>query len=1041
MLFQAVCASAHLERQGLAIIDWSPARVNDGGLVTGLEASPAPSDWLPQKQLIELLRLLFGTDAAPAGRGEGRRIARELIDRWRQSMVPISVANGVEELLAEAGFLWRREFAAMRVALGAQVSVNGGRELRVLGPLHFLREMLSGADELAELDRRLTSDEAGALWMSVGDLDPRAHVQAGRWRAAARAWRFVAPERPEDRVDFARCLYAVGRFEDATVALKSLRRADARVLRLWCLYRLGRLGPAVRELGSVQSDRLTPRQRIQVVAVALRVFENRGARDEADRWLAEGLEEADAASRRRAELLAATHAWDRGELDRMRSHLGRVEEWLEAGALDSEERSALLWRWHKASGLESEARGDGAGAVEHFAEALRAARRRLTPFEAGLLWNELALGRASEGDLRGAERALKHTRSLHREVQGSRSMTATLFNLAEIRIRLGRLLGVREILEEATVKDRRARNWRSVAHDLELWVRYELARGRPHAALLRARDAMEELGARGIRWRSAQLHQLAARALGWLGRPAAAREELESRAARIVSDLEAEEVPALWALAGDRESALAHVGEGPFARLWTLILTGNEPAAKDWLALETIEPYRAGRFVFDCELIVPGTAPPAVLRRAVVALREAGAGPLAERLDDRDSGTWRAVSGYLAARRSDPVELDRLFTGAGYPDARLLIRRGAGDQVVREARGGEHEVSLRIPAGELVLQAPFIDEVQRVLLTLIGDVSELRDGDADAGIVRRPDSGIIGESPALVEVLERASRLAPAEVPILIQGETGTGKELLAHEVHALGRRPDGPFVVVNCAGIAQGLLTSYLFGHVRGSFTGAIQDRAGVFETASRGMVFLDEIGDLPLEAQGYLLRVLQEGEVVRVGENLARKTDVRVVSATNRNLDSMVKNGTFRADLFFRLRVGALTLPPLRERGEDILLLAEHFLRVASPGSPLRLSSDARSRLAAYEWPGNVRELASVLTVAAAYADGEEVLPENLELPYPSAAPRIGYQEAMLRHETRLLREALAASGGNRAEAARRLGLSRQAVSQKVRKLGLDS
>lgn len=1078
VLFQAACAAAHLEESGWTVSAWESARLDSDGLLSGLVPAPLSRDALPQRALIALMGELFQTDEAPAGRGQGRRVARSLFAAWRQSVHAIAPRRAVEDLLGHAPFLWQDEFSRARGCLAARYSASGkpgeasggtsGRKsgLRVLGPGRFSRAMCAGAERLDQVTASLGQSEAGEIWRSgSGEHSPRDLAQAGHWRAAVGAWESVGTESTQERIDFARALYAVGRFEDALVALKGLRRSSARILRIWCLYRLGKLGPAKRELGAVDRSALTPRQRMQHLSVALRVLENRGETKEADRWLAEGLRDEDASARDRAELLAAFNAWDRGDLDTMRSWLDRVAKVLgpEAKRLD------LAWRWRKAAGLEATARRDGAAAVGHFVEALRMARRRLTPFEAGALWNELAIGRALAGDLAGAERALLHTLRLHREVQGSRLTTSALFNLAEIRLRRGRVAGVLDILERATAEDRRARNWRSLAHDFELWVLYELVRGRPHAALVRSREALNELEERGISWRSEELHLLAARALGWLERPDEARAELDQSRPEAARVLEAEEVPALWALAGDREAALAEVREvpeGPLQRLWRQVLVEADIEAADWRALSEIEPYRAGRFVFDVELVAPGTAPPAVLRRAVVALREAGAGPLAERLDSRDSTAWRALGTFLQGHRKGEEEIDRLFLDAGYPEARLLFRKPSGDEVLREGPGGIHEIKRDLSRGELVLQAPFVDEVQQALLGLlallplpVGSLEPLAWAAGDAGQEgegsrRRRRSGIIGESAAIVELLERTSLLAAAEVPIMVLGETGTGKELLAQEVHAGSRHSDGPFLAMNCAAVSEELLMSDLFGHVKGSFTGAARDRLGIFETARGGTVFLDEIGDLPLRAQGFLLRVLQEGEVRRIGESLPRKVEVRVVAATNRDLESMVKDGSFRADLYYRLRVGALVLPPLRERGEDVLLLAEHFLG-SDPGSrALGLSPSTRTRLMEYDWPGNVRELKNILSVAAAFATGSELHPEHLDLPYRSVpagavgsgpesagiAPAIGYHELIRNYRRRLVRDALRSANGNRAQAARRLGLTRQALSYLVRKLELD-
>jgi two-component system NtrC family response regulator len=299
-----------------------------------------------------------------------------------------------------------------------------------------------------------------------------------------------------------------------------------------------------------------------------------------------------------------------------------------------------------------------------------------------------------------------------------------------------------------------------------------------------------------------------------------------------------------------------------------------------------------------------------------------------------------------------------------------------------------------------------------------------------------PPGGIVGRSRALRRCLERLERLAPSDLPVLIQGETGTGKELAARWLHRKSRRAGRPLAPINCAALAPGLLVSELFGHLRGSFTGADRDRPGIFEAAAGGTVLLDEIGDLPLGAQGKLLRLLQEGEVRRLGESLPRKIDVRVVAATHRDLELMVDKGEFRADLYYRLRVGRVRLPPLRDRGEDVLLLAKAFLAAAGH-RPARLSTAARARLVDYHWPGNVRELKNVLEVATALADDGRIGAELLDLPAAGESASWGYHERLRRFRRSMVAEALDASDGNRAAAARKLGLSRQALSYLVRRL----
>jgi transcriptional regulator with GAF, ATPase, and Fis domain len=325
---------------------------------------------------------------------------------------------------------------------------------------------------------------------------------------------------------------------------------------------------------------------------------------------------------------------------------------------------------------------------------------------------------------------------------------------------------------------------------------------------------------------------------------------------------------------------------------------------------------------------------------------------------------------------------------------------------------------------------------------LLGRLEALAGADPAAapGPVSTGAGGMVGESPALHAALERLSRLAPRDLTVLVLGETGTGKELAARLVHRGSPRARGPFVAVNCAALGESLLLSDLFGHVRGAFTGADRDRAGVFETAQRGTVFLDEIGDLPAVAQGMLLRVLQEGEVRRVGESLPRRVDVRVVAATHRDLAAAVAASSFREDLFYRLKVGSVLLPPLRERGADVLLLAEHFLaRERGPGFVPRLSRPARERLLSHRFPGNIRELENVLKVAAALASGGTIEPEHLGLPDPAASEPGSYHRRVEEFRRRQVIEALAAAAGNQAEAARGLGLSRQALSYLVRQFRL--
>jgi len=255
-------------------------------------------------------------------------------------------------------------------------------------------------------------------------------------------------------------------------------------------------------------------------------------------------------------------------------------------------------------------------------------------------------------------------------------------------------------------------------------------------------------------------------------------------------------------------------------------------------------------------------------------------------------------------------------------------------------------------------------------------------------------SCLVFEDPASQSLLERVQRIAPSEATALIIGETGTGKELIARQIHELSDRRSAPFVAFNCAAISESLMESELFGHERGAFTGALTTKAGWFETAQGGSLFLDEIGDLPLALQAKLLRVIQEREVVRVGSRQAIAINVRLITATNVKLDEAVAAGRFREDLYYRLNVASIHLPPLRERPGDILPLAEHFLKLygARLGyAHVELAPQTAHALLTYQWPGNIRELENSIHHALLVCIGTTVRPEDLRLPAPRSESRV--------------------------------------------------
>jgi DNA-binding NtrC family response regulator len=323
---------------------------------------------------------------------------------------------------------------------------------------------------------------------------------------------------------------------------------------------------------------------------------------------------------------------------------------------------------------------------------------------------------------------------------------------------------------------------------------------------------------------------------------------------------------------------------------------------------------------------------------------------------------------------------------------------------------------------------------------------ELRQSRARTGDAARP----IGESPKFIEALELAESVAGSESTILIRGESGTGKEIFSRYIHDLSPRSDGRFLSINCAALPESLLESELFGHVKGSFTGAVKDKEGLFVAAGGGSFFLDEVGEMAPATQVKLLRVLQQREVVPVGATRPIPVDVRLIAATNRDLERDIETGRFRRDLYYRLNVIALDLPPLRERVEDVLLLAEHFLdRLSDEQGTERkkLSKDAAEVLSAYRWPGNVRELENVIERAVVLTEGttikpdafpgrlREAPPEPLVRDEPPPNPTLEViEQAYIAH-------VLKAEGGNKTRAAEVLGIDPSTLYRKINRYGIET
>jgi transcriptional regulator with GAF, ATPase, and Fis domain len=324
-----------------------------------------------------------------------------------------------------------------------------------------------------------------------------------------------------------------------------------------------------------------------------------------------------------------------------------------------------------------------------------------------------------------------------------------------------------------------------------------------------------------------------------------------------------------------------------------------------------------------------------------------------------------------------------------------------------------------------------------------------RDADAPAPSWRRKTDMIIGDSPAIRHVLHALDRLAVSHTPVLITGESGVGKELVARSLHYCGPRAPAPFIAINCAAIPETLIEAELFGYQRGAFTGAVSAHPGAIECAQRGTLFLDEIGEMPVHMQAKLLRVLETGEVQRIGSRDHKKIDFRLVTATNRNLEQAVKDGRFREDLYYRVHVYPVHVPPLRERPDDIPRLVHHYLSVIGVRDhqqPLRITQAALDKLIAYRWPGNVRELVNLLERAVLLAgnraiDADDVIVPGDRAPEPRPPPLVPYREAKARFELDYYTQLMRSADGNVSRAARLGQKTRKEIYDALRRCGLDA
>ena len=369
-----------------------------------------------------------------------------------------------------------------------------------------------------------------------------------------------------------------------------------------------------------------------------------------------------------------------------------------------------------------------------------------------------------------------------------------------------------------------------------------------------------------------------------------------------------------------------------------------------------------------------------------------------------------------AAKRKDPQCSVILMTG-----------RGTVETVMAATRGGAFDYIAKPFDLDLMLQT-----VERALAARDEHGTEAEEEEL-------PESVMIGSSPAMVEIYKDVSRVAPTDATVIIEGETGTGKELVARMIHRYSRRANQPFVPVDCAAIAPSLLESELFGAMRGAFTGADRDRAGVFESANRGTVFLDEIGEIESNFQMALLRFLENHEIRPVGSARSKEVDVRVLAATNRNLQDMVDEGKFREDLWFRLNVVRLVLPPLRERRSDIPLLARFYINKYNGlyDRDVKLMDNGVRALQDYTWPGNVRQLQHVVERLTILADRVDAAAVNDALTVMESRDKP--VETLADAQEDQIRRVLAATGGNKSKAAQILGIERKTLYRKLERMKL--
>ena len=1040
LLLQGAALLAHVRAAGWRLEAWEELRVDAGGVLRvppGL-VQPARDDRLPQALLRQLVVLVFGSEGAP-GRSAVRAVLRPLFETWRDELLPLSGNGVVADILARAPFLWGPRFEAARSSLFAVLESRAGERVAVAGQSRW-RRMLAAMDGAERQEIASGGVAARSYWQRVREADSES----------------PQPETSDERSALARLLLAEGRFEGVLKLVKDRRRTDDVLVRLRAQLRLGRTAAARRTLSTLENRALSGHRALEQCELAIGIHAAAGRSDQIGHWSERVLDVGVGPQAEHGRVLRALAKWELGELDAMAGLLeaavGHPERW----------REPQHWMELWARSRLASANGRFSEAEQLLVAGLRRHRKRPPVYERALLYNELATVRMAVNAFAAAERAACIAVGLFRRCDGPAGRAAAHGKLAEIRIRTGRFVGVAETIENLRREGLMAGSTPGVVEARLLEARLFLSQGRWASALECCETALENLSGRRSGWRQLRsLRLLSARALVFLGRVDEAAEELSEALERPLAawtPAEVDELVPLLLLAGLRDEAREIAVGAAQEGLWEAVGEGRMPGAADWRRIETQDPFRAALTVHDLVCLGVETVPVSLVAAAARILSGIGAEALAQRVDGARTGPWLALRLFLATPDPDADAYRILMAAAGHPEARLAVHGAPGGfnaldaqgEVLLEGPGGSDRFAVDAAPGRLVLSAKRIDEPARALAAAVATrlpaSSRRGRGASELAEPRRPSSSrMVGKSKALLAVQARIEKFAAHDLPVLILGESGTGKELLARQLHGSSPRASRPWLAVNCAALPDGLLLSDLFGHRRGAFTGAHTDRVGVFESADGGTVFLDEIGELPWAAQGMLLRLLQEGEMRRVGESRTRRLDFRLVSATHKDLAAMVKAGEFRQDLYYRLRVAYVDVPPLRERDEDVMLLAHHFVETSSQlGQDLKLSDKARGRIRNYSWPGNIRELKNAIDGAVALAEGPEISVEMLGLPeepVEEAAPKqSGYHWKMEQYRRRLIGKALEESGGNQARAARALGISRQALSYLVRKLNYE-